>query len=284
MDMQGKHVLVTGATGGIGEQTTLALARKGARLTLVGRSPEKLDATVARLRAEVPDVEVATLRADLSLVAETRAAGEAFLAQNDSLDVLVNNAGALFLDRSETAEGRERTLATNHLGYFVLTDTLLPALRKAAKDRGEARVVSVASAAHRVGAIDWDDLDAARNYGGWRQYGTSKLMNILFAAELARREADHGILSNSLHPGVIATGFARNESGITAWLAGTFGPWFLISAEKGAATSIHLASSPNVRGMTGQYFARCKPTRPRPSARDEAAARRLWDVTRALVS
>ncbi len=284
MDMQGKHVLVTGATGGIGEQTTLALARKGARLTLVGRSTEKLDATVARLRAEVPGVEVATLRADLSLVAETRAAGEAFLARNDSLDVLVNNAGALFLDRSETSEGRERTLATNHLGYFVLTDTLLPALRKAAKDRGEARVVSVASAAHRVGAIDWDDLDAARNYGGWRQYGTSKLMNILFAAELARREAEHGILSNSLHPGVIATGFARNEGGITAWLAGTFGPWFLTTAEKGAATSIHLASSPEVRGTTGQYFARCKPTRPRPAARDDAAARRLWDVTRALVA
>ncbi|MEN9786967.1 MAG: hypothetical protein RLZZ299_2231 [Pseudomonadota bacterium] len=283
MEMQGKHVLVTGATGGIGEQTALELARKGASLTIVGRSPDKLAATAGRLRAEVPGVEVDTLRADLSLVSETRAAGEAFLASHDSLDVLVNNAGALYLDRAETAEGRERTFATNHLGYFVLTDTVLPALRKAAKDRGEARVVSVASAAHRVGSIDWDDLDAARSYGGWRQYGTTKLMNILFAAELARREAEHGIVSNSLHPGVIATGFARNEGGITAWIAGTFGPWFLIDATKGAATSIHLASSPAVRGQSGQYFARCKPARPRPAARDEAAARRLWDVTRALV-
>ncbi len=284
-DMEGKHVLVTGATSGIGEVTARELARRGARVTIVGRSADKIAATLATIRAAAPDAELDAIQGDLSLVASTREVAARFLEKHDALDVLVNNAGALYLDRDVTPEGRERTFATNHLGYFVLTNGLLPALRTAAARTGEARVVSVASAAHRAGSIDWDDLDAARSYNGWRVYGTSKLMNILFAAELARREAAAGsnVSSNSLHPGVIASGFARNEGGITAWLAGTFGPWFLTSTDDGARTSLHLAASPEVRGKTGLYWQGTKPTTPKRAGRDMDAARRLWEVSESLV-
>ncbi len=284
-DMEGKHVLVTGATSGIGEVTARELARRGARVTIVGRSADKIAATLATIRAAAPDSELDAIQGDLSLVASTREVAARFLEKHDALDVLVNNAGALYLDRDVTPEGRERTFATNHLGYFVLTNGLLPALRTAAARTGEARVVSVASAAHRAGSIDWDDLDAARSYNGWRVYGTSKLMNILFAAEFARREAAAGsnVSSNSLHPGVIASGFARNEGGITAWLAGTFGPWFLTSTDDGARTSLHLAASPEVRGKTGLYWQGTKPTTPKRAGRDMDAARRLWEVSESLV-
>ncbi len=284
-DMEGKHVLVTGATSGIGEVTARELARRGARVTIVGRSADKIAATLATIRAAAPDAELDAIQGDLSLVASTREVAARFLEKHDALDVLVNNAGALYLDRDVTPEGRERTFATNHLGYFVLTNGLLPALRTAAARTGEARVVSVASAAHRAGSIDWDDLDAARSYNGWRVYGTSKLMNILFAAEFARREAAAGsnVSSNSLHPGVIASGFARNEGGITAWLAGTFGPWFLTSTDDGARTSLHLATSPEVRGKTGLYWQGTKPTTPKRAGRDMDAARRLWEVSESLV-
>lgn len=284
-DMQGKHVLVTGATSGIGEVTARELARRGARVTIVGRSPDKIAATLATIRAAAPGAELDSIQGDLSLVGSTREVAARFLEKHDALDVLVNNAGALYLDRDVTSEGRERTFATNHLGYFVLTNGLLPALRTAAARTGEARVVSVASAAHRAGSIDWDDLDAARSYNGWRVYGTSKLMNILFAAELARREEAAGskVTSNSLHPGVIASGFARNEGGITAWLAGTFGPWFLTSTDDGARTSLHLAADPQVAGVSGKYFSGLKPVTPKPAGRDMDAARRLWEVSEALV-
>jgi NAD(P)-dependent dehydrogenase (short-subunit alcohol dehydrogenase family) len=283
-DMHGKHVLVTGATSGIGEVTARELARRGARVTIVGRNEEKIATTLATIRAAVPDAELESLRGDLSLVASTREVAARFLERHDSLDVLVNNAGALYLDRDVTSEGRERTFATNHLGYFVLTNALLPALRAAAARHGEARVVSVASAAHRAGRIDWEDLDSTRGYNGWTVYGTSKLMNILFAAELARREEAAGskVTSNSLHPGVIASGFARNEGGFTAWLAGTFGPWFLTSSDKGARTSLHLAGSPDVRGKSGLYWTGTSPATPRAAARDLDAARRLWEISAAL--
>lgn len=284
-DMQGKHALVTGATSGIGQVTARELARRGARLTIVGRSAEKLATTLATIREAAPEATVDSIQGDLSLVASTREVAARFLEKHDTLDVLVNNAGALYLDRDVTSEGRERTFATNHLGYFVLTSGLLPALRAAAAQSGEARVVSVASAAHRAGRIEWDDLDAARSYNGWRAYGTSKLMNILFAAELARREEAAGskVTSNSLHPGVIASGFARNEGGITAWLAGTFGPWFLTSTDDGARTSLHLAASPAVRGISGRYWSGTKPTAPRSAGQDMEAARRLWEISESLV-
>lgn len=270
--IRGKTVLITGATSGIGLWTARALAAEGAHVVLVGRSADKTTAAAAEVAGvAAAGAQVHTLLADMASLASIRAACAEAAARFPVLDVLVNNAGAMHMERATTADGFEMTFGVNHLGYMETTLGLLPLLRAAPA----ARVVVVASDAHRMGKIDWDDLQSTRGYNGWSVYGTSKLQNILFTRALARRLAGTAISANSLHPGVVATGFGRNNDGWVGRLVALGAP-FLISPARGARTSVYLAADAAVDGVTGRYFARCKEVKPRAHATDDDAAERLW--------
>jgi NAD(P)-dependent dehydrogenase (short-subunit alcohol dehydrogenase family) len=267
--MTGKRVLVTGATAGIGLETARALAKEGAELFIVGRNAEKTKAVVAELQATTGNQTVSSFLADLSSMAAVKQLGAEVLARVDRLDVLVNNAGAVNPKRVLTVDGSELTFATNHLGYFALTLSLLPALRRSPA----ARIVSVASEAHRGAQLDFSDL-MTEPYAAFKAYSRSKLANILFTRELARRLAGTAVTANSLHPGVVRSNFLAKPGlwGVVGKVAGLF----MISNEEGARTSSFLASSKDVEGVTGQYFDQCKARTPSPEAQDDEAARRLW--------
>ncbi len=275
-DMTGKTVLVTGATGGIGKAAARTLATLGATVVIVGRSAART-AEVAR------EIGAASfIVADLSVMSEVRRAAAEFRATHSRLDVLLNNAGAITTARQETPEGIEMTFALNHLNYFLLTRELLGLLRATPG----ARVVNVSSEAHRTGRMRWDDLEFRKGYSGLQAYGQSKLANILFTRELSRRLAGTGVSANSLHPGVVYTGFGQGGAGLAGRLVSfsyqIMRP-FIKSVEQGAQTSIYLASSPEVAGITGQYFDNERVARPTPQALDDAAAARLWAVSEEYV-
>jgi NAD(P)-dependent dehydrogenase (short-subunit alcohol dehydrogenase family) len=234
---------------------------------------------VAAVRAASGNGQVEGLVADLSLRRDVRRLASDVRARYKRLDVLVNNAGAIFTRREETAEGIEKTLALNHLGYFLLTLELLDLLKSSAP----SRVVNVASEAHRGMRLDFEDLENRKSYSGFRVYGQSKLMNILFTAELARRLAGTGVTANSLHPGAVATGFGHNTPGLFRTLVRIGAP-FLLTPDKGAKTLVYLATSPDVEGVTGKYFAKGREVRPSPAARDSEAARKLWEATERLAT
>lgn len=262
--------LVTGATGGIGFVTARELARQGATVVAVGRDPARSRAAADRIRAQTGNPRVGFRVADLSVQGDVRRLAEEVRARHDRLHVLVNNAGGLFLDGQAAAGGIEMTLALNHLAYYLLTRLLLDLLKASAP----ARVVTVASVAHFGARIDFDDL----SFAGWRGYKRSKLANILFTYELARRLEGSGVTANALHPGFVNSGFGRNNRGLFAVLR-PFVYAFGIGDERGARTSIHLASSPAVEGVTGQYFVRCRPRRSSSASYDRAAAARLWELS-----
>jgi NAD(P)-dependent dehydrogenase (short-subunit alcohol dehydrogenase family) len=269
--LDGRIALVTGATGGIGKETARALVAAGAEVIVVGRDRARLDALTAELGPRaIPEL------ADLSAQAEVRALAERVRARTPRLDILVNNAGAIHETRSTSADGLELTFALNHMAYFLLTMLLEEPLATA-----RARVVNVASDAHRRGRIDFDDLQSERSYSGWGAYSASKLSNILFSNELARRWEQRGVTSNALHPGVIASGFALNNTGWFTTLWKLASP-FMRTPEQGARTTLHVAMSPDVAGVTGRYFSSCRQVRPTRDALDEAAARRLWEASQAL--
>jgi NAD(P)-dependent dehydrogenase (short-subunit alcohol dehydrogenase family) len=219
---------------------------------------------------------------DLSSIAEVKRLGDEIAKRHERIDVLVNNAGAINMGRETTVDGLERTFATNHLAYFVLTDKLLPSLKNAASAGSGARIVNVASEAHRQGSIDFDDLMFEKRWSGMNAYFASKLANILFTAELARRLEGTKVTANSLHPGAVASGFMANNTGIVALGWKVISP-LLLSTEKGAKTTIFLASDPSVEGVTGKYFQKCKERKPSRKARDMTAANRLWQVSEDLV-
>jgi NAD(P)-dependent dehydrogenase (short-subunit alcohol dehydrogenase family) len=283
--MSKKVCLITGATAGIGEVTARALARLGAKVVISSRNPDRCHATVERIAAEnadLPGVPMAEyIVADLSEMAQVRRLAEEFSERFDRLDVLVNNAGAVFTSRQSTSEGLEMTFALNHLSYFLLTRLLENVLRETARNNGAARVVNVSSAAHRGAKIRFDDLQGEKYYNGWRAYGASKLANILFTFELDRRLRGSKITANALHPGFVATQFAHNNQG---WLrlAMRMAHRFALSPDEGAATSIYLASSPLAHGASGLYYVSCRPTAADPVAYDQNVARRLWEVSEAL--
>jgi retinol dehydrogenase-12 len=279
IDLRGKVCLLTGATRGIGRAAADTLARTGMTLVLVGRDAARTEETVRAVRQASGNGQVEGLLADLSLRSEVSRLAADFRARHPRLDVLVNNAGAIFTRREETREGTEKTLALNHLGYFLLTQALLPLLQSSAP----SRVVNVASEAHRGIRLDFDDLENKKRYTGLRVYGQSKLMNILFTVELARRLAGTGVTANALHPGVVATGFGRNTPGLFRSLIGLAKP-FMLSPEKGAETLVYLATSPEVAGVSGKYFAKSREARPSPAAGDPEVARRLWDATAVLAT
>jgi NAD(P)-dependent dehydrogenase (short-subunit alcohol dehydrogenase family) len=276
--LNGRVALVTGATNGIGKVTAREIARTGARTLVVARDAARGAAT-AREIAEATGNAPEVLLADLSVQADVRRVAREVRARVPRLDLLVNNAGAIFAERAVSADGIEMTLALNHLAYFLLTLELLPAL----EGGDDVRVVNVSSVAHEAGRIDFDDLQGERRYGMWKAYAQSKLANVLFTRELARRVAGRGISVNAVHPGAVASGFGRNGDGVFARLVALGAP-LLLSPDRGARTSIHVATSPDVRGVTGTYFARGRERRPSAAARDDATAARLWTVSEALTS
>ena len=278
--MSGKTCLVTGATSGIGEVAAVELARKGARIVLVGRDRSRAEATSAKIRKEAGNPEVEYLLADLSSQAEVRKLAGEIRARCPRLDVLVNNAGAMFTNRRTSVDGFEMTFALNHLAYFLLTNLLLDTLKAGAP----SRIINVASDAHRfVSKVDFDDPQGAKKYGGWHAYSQSKLANILFTFELARRLAGTGVTVNCLHPGFVATNFTAGNGGM-GWLLRRAASLFALTIDEGAKTTIYLASSPEVEGITGRYFAKEKPAGPTKAALDEAAAGRLWTLSEELTS
>ena len=277
--MNGKRVVLTGASRGIGRETALALGKMGADLSIVVRDAERGKDVAEEVRALKGGGDVEVFIADLSSLGDIRRVGAELLAKHDVIDVLVNNAGALLMDRQVTKDGYEATFATNHLGYFLLTKMLLDAVKKAPA----GRIVNVASEAHRRGSLAFDDLMGEKKYAGWFAYSASKLANILFTAELARRLEGTKVTTNSLHPGVIASGFARNNDGLVGFLAKLASP-FLMSSEDGAKTTLFLATDPSGAATNGLYFSKCKPKTPSREARDASVAKRLWDVSEELVA
>ena len=275
--MKDKVVLVTGATAGIGRQTALELAKLGAHVIVVARSPDKTKRVIEELKQQSGNVHIDSFLADLSSMHSIRELANAVLVKYPRIDVLVNNAGALNVKRETTVDGYERTFATNHLAYFLLAQLLLPALEAAPS----GRIVNVSSDAHRTGRLDFSDLQASRSYSTFKAYGRSKLANLYFTRELARRLSGTRVTVNALHPGFVASDFLTKE-GLFGWLKPVLN-LFAISVEKGARTSIWLASSPAVEGVTGKYFYECKEKAPRSYALDDAAAAQLWAESERLV-
>ncbi len=278
-DLTGKIALVTGATAGIGLITAEALARMGATVVIVSRSEEKCRNVVAQIQANTGNTRVEYIAGDLSAMAQVRAVAAEFLRRYDRLHILVNNAGAFINDRQVSADGYEMTFALNHLNYFYLTQLLQDTLIASAP----ARIVNVSSDAHRGGKINFDDLMSEKSYSGFGVYSMTKLANVLFTNELAQRLEGSGVTANSLHPGFVATNFGKNNGGIV----GLFMPvvqLFAINPEKGAETSIHLAASPDVEGVTGKYFTKKMPVQPAKAALDVAVQRRLWEVSETLIA
>ena len=275
--MQGKTVVATGATSGIGEVAVAKLAAMGARIVFIARDAGRAETTLAKLERMAPGGGHRAHIADLSLIAETRRVGDEIVASEPRIDALVNNAGAVFSRRRVTAEGLEMTFAVDHMAYFVLTQALRARLVASAP----ARIVSTASAAHAGARLDFDDLQCAGGYSAWKAYSRSKLCNILFTRELARRLAGTGVTANCLHPGFVASRFGDEAGGWTGRLFPLI-KRFAISPEAGADTIVYLASSPEVATASGEYFAKRKVCKPSAAARDDAAARSLWEKSEAI--
>ncbi|MDP9008720.1 MAG: SDR family oxidoreductase [Pseudomonadota bacterium] len=269
--MKGKVVVITGATSGIGEVAAQRLAAMGARIVLVARDAARGQKSLARLVNSGAGVAHSIHFGDLSRISETKRVAAEIAAAEPRIDVLINNAGALFGTRQFTADNLEQTFATNHMAYFVLT----LGLRKSLFAASPARVVSTASDAHKGYTLDFDDLQAMKGYSAIGAYGRSKLCNILFTRELARRWSGNGVTANCLHPGFVATRFGDGSGRLLSRVV-RVAKIFAISPEKGAETIVHLASSPHVGALSGEYFHKCRPATPTAAARDDVAAKRLW--------
>ncbi len=277
--MFGRIVLVTGGTGGIGKATAAGVARLGARVGIVGRDRLRAEAAAADIRREADKSVVDVFVADMSSQAELRRLAADVLDRYPRLDVLVNNVGGFWATRHSTADGLEHSFAVNHLAPFLLTNLLLDRLQASAP----SRVVTVSSGAHAQGRIDFDDLQAERNYQGGRAYSQSKLANVMFTYELARRLEGTGVTANVLHPGVVRTGFGAEDSGRFTGLLVPIARLFMKTPERGAATPVYLASSPEVEGVSGRYFAKGKPKRSAGRSYDTDVAAYLWSVSWKLV-
>jgi len=281
-----RHYLITGATDGIGKATAQAIAKSGATVVLVGRNPKKLDLVIEQIQADTYNQNIYGLQADLSSQAQIRQLADDYCARFDRLDVLVNNAGGYFYQRQETEDGIELTFALNHLAYFMLTGLLIDRLIATGQQTGDARIVSVASEAHRYKRdnIPFDDLQTRDNYNAMKAYSLSKIANIMFTYELARRLENHPVTANVLHPGFVRTGFTRNAHGFSQRVFGFIAKFVAASPEDGAKTSIYLATSDEVRGVSGKYFAKTNLTDSNDVSLDTEAQQRLWDISLQLTN
>jgi NAD(P)-dependent dehydrogenase (short-subunit alcohol dehydrogenase family) len=281
--LAGRTCLVTGATSGLGLETAIGLLRLGARVILVGRSAERGERARAEVAGRSGSPRVDLLLADLSAQAGVRRLAAQVLERIPRLHVLVNNAGCVNLRRTVTEDGLETTFAVNHLAYFLLANLLLPRLAESAP----ARIVNVASDAHRFGRLDLGDLQSERAYralpvlGAMRVYGMTKLANLLFTDELARRVKDRGITVNAVHPGFVRSRLGENNGAPARAVLRLLRP-FALSPERGAETSIHVASAPELEGVTGRYFVRKREATPSGAARDRTLARQLWEESARL--
>jgi NAD(P)-dependent dehydrogenase (short-subunit alcohol dehydrogenase family) len=280
--MDGRTVLVTGGNTGLGLETAVALARAGADVVITSRDSQKGESARAEIRGRSGRDAVAVMELDLARLASVREFAARFADDHDHLDVLVNNAGVMLSKRRETVDGYEMTFQVNHLGPFLLTN----ALRELLVAGDDARVVNVASAAHKSAGkgLDFDDLQATRRYRSYTVYARSKLANILFTRELARRWDDTGITANAVHPGFVASRFGRDgDSGRWSELVFPLLRPFAHTPEDGARTQVYVASAPELAGVTGGYWAKSAPATPSAAAQDDAAAARLWEVSEQLV-
>jgi NAD(P)-dependent dehydrogenase (short-subunit alcohol dehydrogenase family) len=276
LELAGRTVVLTGATAGIGKAAALALARRGARLVLVCRSAERGRAVLEQVRTAGRGAASELLGMDLASLASVRIGAAELLRRHDRLHVLINNAGVWPPRRQLSADGFELTFAVNHLAPFLLTRLLLPALRA-----GEpARIVNVASEAHRRGRLRWDDLQLERRWSGGAAYAQSKLANILFTRELARRLEGSGVVANSVHPGFISSELGRQLSSPVRWAFRLFGG----KPEDGARGPVRLAASADLAGVNGRYFDRTREATPSRAALDDAAAARLWEISEQLTA
>jgi NAD(P)-dependent dehydrogenase (short-subunit alcohol dehydrogenase family) len=278
-DLEGKVFVVTGATEGIGKAAAIDFARRGATLGIVGRNPEKTERVASELREAAGEDTVSAFLGDLSRLSEVRSVASAIAQRFDRVDVLANNAGAIFEDHALTPEGFEMTFALNHLSYFLLTQELLPLL----KQTRTARIVSTSSDAHKIARLNVDDVAVrADRKAGILAYADSKLANILFARELSRRLAGTGITSNSFHPGVVNTGFAHNNSGVFSAAVKFISPIFGRTPEKGAQTLVWLATSREAAEVSGEYFKDRRVVRTTMAAKDDTLSARLWALSERL--
>jgi NAD(P)-dependent dehydrogenase (short-subunit alcohol dehydrogenase family) len=275
--MRGKTVVITGGTSGIGEVAAVALAKMGARIVLVARDKARGEVTLARLRDSAPGVAHSVHYADLLRLVEMKRVAAQIADHESHIDVLINNAGALFATRRTTEDGLESTFALNHMAYFVLTDGLRERLSASAS----ARIINTASAAHQRATLDFDDLQSAKSFGAMKAYSRSKLCNILFTRELARRLRGTGVTANCLHPGFVATRFGDESGALMSWVV-WLAKVFAISPARGAQAIIYLASSPNVAKTTGTYFYESVPALPSRAAQDDRSALLLWERSAAL--
>jgi NAD(P)-dependent dehydrogenase (short-subunit alcohol dehydrogenase family) len=275
--LDGKFMLITGATSGMGKVTALRLAEQGATVVIVGRNEEKTRATVQDIQQQAPNSNVRFLVAELSSLAQVRALAQAYQDAYPRLDALINNAGGMFGSRQVSADGLEMTFALNSFAPFLLINLLLDKLTASAP----SRIITVASRQHAGKFVPFDDLTHAKGYTPLDVYGESKLMAIMFTYELARRLRGTGVTANTLHPGIVATNFGKDEGATWRALFTAMGP-FSLSPEKGAQTAIYLASSPDVTTVTGQYFAKSRPAQSSPASHDTAAQQRLWAVSEQL--
>jgi NAD(P)-dependent dehydrogenase (short-subunit alcohol dehydrogenase family) len=269
--IQGKVVVITGATSGIGRIAAEKLAGEGACIVMVARDRVRAEETLARLRELAPGAAHRVHYADLSLIAEVKKVGAEIAAAEPRIDVLVNNAGSMFGRRLLTAEGLERTFALNHMSYFVLTQCLRQGLVATAP----ARIVNTASNAHLRATLDFSDLQTKNGYVPTLAYSRSKLCNILFTRELGRRLAGTGVTANCLHPGFVATNFGQRNAGLFGW-GMRLAMLFAARPEPGADTIVHLATSPAIANISGRYFYNSREIVPSPAAQDDAVAARLW--------
>jgi len=276
-NINGKVCLITGATSGIGFAATKELARRQAKITLIGRNRDKCSDTVSRIIEYTGNPNVYYILADLSILSEVRQAANQFLKKNRKLDVLINNAGVSLGKYQETAEGIEKTFAVNHLSHFLLTNMLLETIKNSAP----SRIINVSSELHRRAQINFDDLYMKNNYRGMKAYGNSKLMNILFTYELSRRLKGTKVVVNAMHPGLVRTNLGKN-SGIVSKVIWSFITLFAKSAEEGAKTIIYLTTEPRIENTTGKYYSNEKEVNSSTLSYDKKISERLWMISNEL--
>jgi len=278
--MNGRTCLITGATDGIGKETAIGMAENGYNLILIGRNEEKGKKVSDEIRRIADSIDIDFFTADLMLMKEVSRVADEVCQKYDRIDVLINNVGAYFAFRDVTEEGFERTFALNHLGYFLMTKKLLPLVEKS----DYKRIVNVSSSAHYGVSFEFDNLNGEKKYRGFRAYQKSKLANVMFTYELAKKVKDSGITANCLHPGFVASKFGNNNNFLWRGIIGFAKALTAINVKKGAKNSIHLACSDDVKDISGRFFSNCEVKKGSGKAKNEEHNQKLWEISEDAVS